>query len=58
MEHVFNCHGEWLILFQALVTLPVVGVWLRSVFLRPHPHEGHDLGDGEPHDINIIDAEK
>jgi hypothetical protein len=39
MEHIFNCHGEWLILAQALVALPVVGVWLRSVFTRAHQHE-------------------
>jgi len=42
MEHLFNCHGEWLFIAQALVALPVVGVWLRSVFTRHRAHEGHD----------------
>lgn len=31
MEHILNCHGEWLILIQALAALPAVGVYLRSL---------------------------
>jgi hypothetical protein len=36
MEHLLNCHGEWLIVFQALMALPFVGVWFRARF---HTHE-------------------
>ena len=31
MEHLFiNCHGEWMVAFQVLATLPFIGVWFRA----------------------------
>lgn len=30
MEHIFNCHGEWLLILQAVAVLPFVGVWLKN----------------------------
>lgn len=42
MEHLMNCHGEWLWLLQALAVLPFVGIWVRN---KLHKHEDHD----EPH---------
>ncbi|MDB4278639.1 hypothetical protein N9917_03475 [Deltaproteobacteria bacterium] len=32
MEHLLNCHGEWLYALQALTALPVLGVWLKVQF--------------------------
>jgi hypothetical protein len=32
IEHLFNCHGEWQILFAALGSAPIVGVWFRALF--------------------------
>jgi hypothetical protein len=40
MHHIFNCHGEWLLVFQALATLPIVGAWVKSWITR-HNHK-HD----------------
>ena len=34
IEHLFNCHGEWQILFAALGSAPIVGVWFRALFMR------------------------
>ena len=34
IEHLFNCHGEWQILLTALGSAPIVGVWLRALFMR------------------------
>jgi len=28
MDHLFNCHGEWTLVAQALATLPLVGPWV------------------------------
>ena len=36
MEHLMNCHGEWLWLAQALAAVPFVGVWLRLRLAKPH----------------------
>jgi len=36
MEHLMNCHGEWVILLNALYALPVVGIWLRSKTTHKH----------------------
>jgi len=38
MEHIFNCHGEWLVVLQGLAALPLVGVWFRMCFHK-HDHE-------------------
>ncbi len=34
MEHIFNCHGEWLVLFQFLGALPLVGIPFRYWIAR------------------------
>jgi len=34
IEHLFNCHGEWQILFAALGSAPIVGVWCRALCMR------------------------
>jgi hypothetical protein len=39
MEHLFNCHGEWLMLVSALSSLPLVGTWLRARLAKPHGTE-------------------
>jgi len=31
IEHLFNCHGEWQILFAALGSAPIIGVWFRAL---------------------------
>ena len=36
MEHLMNCHGEWVILLNALYALPVVGIWLRCKLAHKH----------------------
>ena len=41
MEHLTNCHGEWLYLAQILGALPFVGFWIRSRFMA-HTHHGSD----------------
>lgn len=37
MEHLMNCHGEWMWVLQALAALPVVGLYIKSRFARPVP---------------------
>jgi hypothetical protein len=29
MDHLMNCHGEWVVLLTALSNIPLVGVWIR-----------------------------
>lgn len=38
-EHIGNCHGEWNALFAMLVSLPVIGAWLRAKLHRKHKHK-------------------
>jgi len=45
MEHIFNCHGEWLWALQALVALPIAGVWLKSWLGRRKASHTHQSGD-------------
>lgn len=45
MEHLGNCHNEWLILFQFLGTVPFFGFFLKNIpWLKwrtnAHNHEG------------------
>lgn len=37
MEHLMNCHGEWMWVLSALGALPVLGVYLKSWFAHPVP---------------------
>ena len=39
MEHLFNCHGEWLYILQVLAVLPFVGIWARRCICRIKKHE-------------------
>ena len=42
MEHLLNCHGEWIMLLSLLSSLPFIGVWFRSklpVAKQPEPDE-------------------
>jgi hypothetical protein len=38
VEHILNCHGEWMFALQALAALPVIGVWFRAL-RHSHKHE-------------------
>ena len=29
MEHLTNCHGEWNMLFAAIGSVPIIGVWIK-----------------------------
>ena len=29
MEHLTNCHGEWNMLFTAVGSVPIIGVWIK-----------------------------
>jgi hypothetical protein len=31
--HLANCHGEWTALAVILAQAPLVGLWLRSIFI-------------------------
>lgn len=42
MEHLTNCHGEWLYLAQALGAIPFIGYWLRAKFWPKHTHKGQN----------------
>ena len=33
-EHVFNCHGEWQMLFAVGSSLPFVGYWFKAKLYR------------------------
>ena len=32
--HLSNCHGEWTMLALCFVQVPIVGLWVRSLFVR------------------------
>lgn len=40
MEHLTNCHGEWLYFIQMLGLVPFVGAWMRLTF-KHHQHKDH-----------------
>ena len=42
MEHLMNCHGEWVILLNALYAIPVVGIWLRCKLAHKHTETNSD----------------
>ena len=52
MEHLLNCHGEWLVVLQALTALPVIGLWLKAQFgtVRTTCQHDHSHDDGHHHD--------
>lgn len=39
MEHLMNCHGEWMWVLQILATIPFVGLWLKTYLSRRHDHK-------------------
>ena len=30
MHHLFNCHGEWGVLFAFASSMPIMGLYIRS----------------------------
>ena len=34
LEHLFNCHNEWVALFSLLGMIPWIGPWLRDKFRK------------------------
>jgi hypothetical protein len=39
MEHLLNCHGEWVAVLQGLALLPFIGVWVKARFGHSHDHK-------------------
>ena len=39
VEHLSNCHGEWIWIMEILALTPFIGVWLRGLVFKPHKHE-------------------
>ena len=41
MEHLMNCHGEWVTIFSVLANLPLIGYVMRN-WMGAKKHTGHD----------------
>jgi len=58
MEHLLNCHGEWIALAQILALVPFAGVAVRMLLpasllarvKRSHHDHGEDHVPGTPSD--------
>ena len=48
MVHIFNCHGEWLLLFAAFSALPVVGAYVRAWIASKRNPDSHEDGERVP----------
>ncbi len=49
MEHLLNCHGEWVAFAALLPSLPILGPWIRYKLFGTieHDHDHPRLPEGD-----------